>query len=192
MPRPPGPGHAAQTASAHRSTGTSRSQRTTASACGLGGSASGRRRSPGLPLRRNHYASGAALEPVSETVHGSTDGPGSKFPRRWTAAKGLLHRRHEAHERTVVVARADRHPASPRRRPRPPAAGPQADRRGHPLDSPYDCDALRAWFQKEYGVELIAPNRRNRHKTQDGRPLRRYRRRWKVERIFVRARATPS
>ena len=52
-------------------------------------------------------------------------------------------------------------------------------------DKAYDCDALRAWFQKEYGVELIAPNRRNRRKTQDGRPLRRYRRRWKVERLFA-------
>ena len=37
------------------------------------------------------------------------------------------------------------------------------------------------------GVELIAPHRRNRSraKTQDGRPLRRYRRRWKVERSFA-------
>lgn len=47
-------------------------------------------------------------------------------------------------------------------------------------DKAYDCDALRAWFQKEYGVgsdRPIAPNRRNGRKTQDGRPLRRYRRR---------------
>jgi hypothetical protein len=35
------------------------------------------------------------------------------------------------------------------------------------------------------GVELIAPHRSNRSKprTQDGRALRRYRRRWKVERL---------
>ena len=33
---------------------------------------------------------------------------------------------------------------------------------------------------------MIAPNRKNRkHKTQDGRPLRRYRRRWKVERTIA-------
>lgn len=33
---------------------------------------------------------------------------------------------------------------------------------------------------------MIAPNRSNRkQKTQDGRPLRRYRKRWKVERLFV-------
>ncbi len=31
---------------------------------------------------------------------------------------------------------------------------------------------------------MIAPNRRNRCKTQDGRQLRRYKRRWKVERFF--------
>jgi transposase len=34
-------------------------------------------------------------------------------------------------------------------------------------------------------VEMIAPNRRKRKKTQDGRPLRRYRRRWKIERLFA-------
>ncbi len=34
---------------------------------------------------------------------------------------------------------------------------------------------------------MIAPHRRNRRATvtQDGRPLRRYRRRWKVERLFA-------
>ncbi|MDB5098880.1 MAG: transposase, family [Cyanobacteria bacterium RYN_339] len=37
-----------------------------------------------------------------------------------------------------------------------------------------------------YGVELIAPHRGNRKtKTQDGRQLRRYKRRWKVERLFA-------
>jgi transposase len=38
----------------------------------------------------------------------------------------------------------------------------------------------------EYGVEMISPNRVNRkQKTQDGRVLRRYKRRWKVERLFA-------
>ena len=39
----------------------------------------------------------------------------------------------------------------------------------------------------ELGVEMIAPHRSNRSKTvtQDGRPLRRYRRRWKVERLWA-------
>jgi transposase len=37
------------------------------------------------------------------------------------------------------------------------------------------------------GVELIAPHKKNRvkKKTQDGRKLRRYRRRWTVERFFA-------
>ena len=37
------------------------------------------------------------------------------------------------------------------------------------------------------GIEMIAPHRRNRKKakTQDGRPLRRYKRRWKVERFVA-------
>ena len=35
--------------------------------------------------------------------------------------------------------------------------------------------------------EMIAPHRRNRKKprTQDGRKLRRYKRRWKIERLFA-------
>ena len=42
----------------------------------------------------------------------------------------------------------------------------------------------RLW--RERGVELIAPHQaRRRYKTQDGRPLRRYKRRWKVERLFA-------
>lgn len=32
---------------------------------------------------------------------------------------------------------------------------------------------------------MIAPNRCSRRKTQDGRPLRRYKRRWKIERLFA-------
>jgi transposase len=38
---------------------------------------------------------------------------------------------------------------------------------------------------RERGVEMIAPNRHKRNKTQDGRPLRRYLRRWKIERLFA-------
>jgi transposase len=36
------------------------------------------------------------------------------------------------------------------------------------------------------GVEMIAPhNPTRKNKTQDGRPLRRYRRRWHIERLFA-------
>jgi transposase len=53
-------------------------------------------------------------------------------------------------------------------------------------DKAYDSDALDAQLRTEHGIELIAPNKSNRLvKTQDGRPLRRYRRRWKVERLFA-------
>ena len=52
-------------------------------------------------------------------------------------------------------------------------------------DKAYDSDPLAAQLA-EGDVELIAPNRSNRKvKTQDGRPLRRYRRRWKIERLFA-------
>jgi IS4 transposase len=40
---------------------------------------------------------------------------------------------------------------------------------------------------EHYGTELTAPNKVNRRTpTQDGRPLRRYRKRWKIERLFAR------
>lgn len=53
-------------------------------------------------------------------------------------------------------------------------------------DKAYDSDELDSWLKYQYGVTMIAPNRGNRKKkTQDGRPLRRYKRRWKVERLFA-------
>ena len=52
-------------------------------------------------------------------------------------------------------------------------------------DKAYDSDPLDNKLADEYGIEMIAPNRRRRRKTQDGRKLRRYRRRWKVERLFA-------
>jgi transposase len=53
-------------------------------------------------------------------------------------------------------------------------------------DKAYDSDPLDAELA-ERGIELIAPHRANRKKapTQDGRKLRRYRRRWKVERLWA-------
>jgi transposase len=53
-------------------------------------------------------------------------------------------------------------------------------------DKAYDSDALDSRLLEERGVELISPHRSNRRSvTQDGRSLRRYRRRWKVERLFA-------
>ena len=53
-------------------------------------------------------------------------------------------------------------------------------------DRGYDSDPLREQLA-ERGIELIAPHRKNRRKplTQDGRALRRYKRRWIVERTFA-------
>ena len=52
-------------------------------------------------------------------------------------------------------------------------------------DRAYDSDPLDAQLA-ERGVEMIAPHRgRRKEKTQDGRPLRRYRRRWHIERLFA-------
>ena len=53
-------------------------------------------------------------------------------------------------------------------------------------DRAYDADGLDGALA-QLGVEMIAPHRRGRvrPKTQDGRPLRRYKRRWKIERLFA-------
>src|SRR5512138_1894773 len=53
-------------------------------------------------------------------------------------------------------------------------------------DRAYDSDPLDERLHKR-GIQLIAPHKSNRKKpaTQDGRPLRRYVRRWKIERLFA-------
>jgi len=53
----------------------------------------------------------------------------------------------------------------------------------------YDRAADADWVRQKLdqrGIELICPHRKNRKKppTQDGRPLRRYRKRWIVERTI--------
>jgi len=54
-------------------------------------------------------------------------------------------------------------------------------------DKAYDSDRLDQRLEAERGLEMIAPHRSNRCKppSQDGRVLRRYKRRWKVERLFA-------
>jgi transposase len=53
-------------------------------------------------------------------------------------------------------------------------------------DRAYDADPLDAALAP-LGIEMIAPHRRGRvrPKTQDGRPLRRFKRRGKIERLFA-------
>jgi transposase len=63
--------------------------------------------------------------------------------------------------------------------------------RGRPRKNPerliadrgYDSDPLRKRLARR-GIELICPHRRVKPPTQDGRKLRRYKRRYKVERTF--------
>src|SRR6202047_4985556 len=54
-------------------------------------------------------------------------------------------------------------------------------------DKAYDSDPLDQRVREQFHVQLIAPHRWNRSRpvTQDGRALRRYRRRWKIERLFA-------
>ena len=54
-------------------------------------------------------------------------------------------------------------------------------------DKAYDSDPLDEELLHECAIDLIAPHKDNRVRpaTQDGRPLRRYKRRWTVERFFA-------
>src|SRR5215471_10335300 len=55
-------------------------------------------------------------------------------------------------------------------------------------DKAYDSDGLDNEVLEQFGAEMIAPHREGRRLdriTQDGRPLRRFKRRWKVERLFA-------
>ena len=53
-------------------------------------------------------------------------------------------------------------------------------------DRAYDSDPLDRELQQN-GIEVISPHKQNRvkPKTQDGRPLRRYVKRWRIERLFA-------
>jgi transposase len=77
-------------------------------------------------------------------------------------------------ETTLATIRVGRshHPGRPRQKPLRVIA-----------DKAYDSDPLRKRLRQR-GIELICPHKRNRVRpaTQDGRALRRYRRRWIVER----------
>jgi transposase len=53
-------------------------------------------------------------------------------------------------------------------------------------DKAYDSDPLDKQMKRR-GVEVVAPHKRNRKrkKTQDGRKLRSYKKRWTIERFFA-------
>jgi transposase len=54
-------------------------------------------------------------------------------------------------------------------------------------DRAYDSDPLDKHLRQKHRIRLIAPHKYNRYRknTQDGRELRRYCRRWKIERLFA-------
>src|SRR5271155_1699603 len=54
-------------------------------------------------------------------------------------------------------------------------------------DRAYDSDRLDQRLRQKHGIRLIAPHKYNRRRksTQDGRELRSYCRRWKIERLFA-------
>jgi transposase len=55
-------------------------------------------------------------------------------------------------------------------------------------DKAWDGGALSRRLLLERGIDLIAPKRRGpkqSNRSQDGRKLRRYKRRWKIERLFA-------
>ena len=70
--------------------------------------------------------------------------------------------------------------------PRPGRGRPRQRMKRQIADKGYDSDPLRKRL-KAKKIDLICPHRRNRKKArlQDGRKLRRYRRRWKIERTFA-------
>ena len=52
-------------------------------------------------------------------------------------------------------------------------------------DRAYDSDELRRHLRAQH-IQLISPHRQGRTQpAQDGRPLRRYRHRWRIERTFA-------
>ena len=85
------------------------------------------------------------------------------------------------HEVTLIESMLE-HVAVPRCGPGRPRKNPKR----LIYDKAADSDPLRSRLKKR-GIDLICPHKINRRKppTQDGRPLRRYKRRWKMERTIA-------
>lgn len=52
-------------------------------------------------------------------------------------------------------------------------------------DKAFDSARLIARLREQRAIDLIAPTRKYNRRRQDGRAMRRYKRRWKVERLFA-------
>jgi len=70
--------------------------------------------------------------------------------------------------------------------PRPGRGRPRKNPKRLIYDKAADSDPLRKRLRRR-GIDLICPHKANRIKppTQDGRKLRRYKRRWKIERSIA-------
>jgi transposase len=101
------------------------------------------------------------------------DGQGIPLGSHLTSATPIEVELAEVTLSTVAVPRSG--PGRPRQRPMRVIA-----------DKGYDCDPLRRRLLKR-GMLLISPHRKNRRAApfNDGRTLRRYRKRWRVERTFA-------
>jgi transposase len=104
----------------------------------------------------------------------------------WSTARAFLLGKHLCSASPHEARRAETTLASIRVSRRTRAGRPRQKPLRLIADRGYDSDPLRTRLA-ERGIELIAPHRCNRKKplTQDGRALRRYRRRWKIERTFA-------
>lgn len=68
--------------------------------------------------------------------------------------------------------------------PRAARGRPRTKPKRRIADKAYDSDSLRENFRRR-GIDFITPDRPRRNLShQDGRKLRRYKRRWKIERVF--------
>jgi transposase len=101
------------------------------------------------------------------------DGAGIPLGVQLASAKPSEHKLAESTLAQVRVPRPGR--GRPRRKPLRVVA-----------DRGYDSDPMRQRLKRR-GIELIVPYRRNSvlRRYQDGRKLRRYRRRWKIERTIA-------
>ena len=150
-----------------------RSFRSDFTGAGRGSSAAGKAR----PERRSHRRLLRGSEKGGSAVGKTKRGKGTKI-MAVTDGHGVPVAVHVAsaspHETRLVEATLDNHFA------------PQLPQKllG---DLAYDSDPLDEKLKEKYGVDLIAPHKSNRRKppTQDRRALRRFCRRWKVERFFA-------
>lgn len=130
--------------------------------------------------RRHVYRGEKRGAGVGKTMRGKgtkcvlvVDGKGLPLGVQLASAKPSEHKLAESTLAQVRVPRAGR--GRPRMKPLRVVA-----------DRGYDSDPLRKRLKRR-GIELIVPYRRNSvlRRYEDGRKLRRYRRRWKVERAIA-------